>query len=365
MKRALTLARKGAGWASPNPMVGAVIVKYNRIIAEGWHQQYGEAHAEINAIQAAKVPLEGATLYVTLEPCHHHGKTPPCVESVIAAKFARVVIGMVDPNPLVAGKSIAALKAHGIYITTGVLEQDCRELNEPFVTYMETGMPYVTVKFAQTLDGRIATATGHSQWISGEKSRRYAHQLRSLHDAVLVGAGTVLKDDPELTVRHVKGRNPLRIVIDPALEIPLDAKILRDQDQARTLIVTRPKVAPAKQNRIHAMGVELIHFGLGKGKMFDLKALFTILAQRKISSILVEGGAGMITSVFKEGLADRVVAIVAPKIVGEGLNTVGNLGITDMNRALGLSFKKISRSDPDVILDGRLKRSALDRFEMG
>lgn len=355
MKRALTLARKGAGWVSPNPMVGAVIVKYNRIIAEGWHQQYGEAHAEINAIQAAKVPLEGATLYVTLEPCHHHGKTPPCVESVIAAKFARVVIGMVDPNPLVAGKSIAALKAHGIYITMGMLEQDCRELNEPFVRYMETGMPYVTVKFAQTLDGRIATATGHSQWISGEKSRRYAHQLRSLHDAVLVGAGTVLKDNPELTVRDVKGRNPLRIVIDPTLDIPLDAKILREQDQAKTLIVTRSKAASTKQNCIHAMGVGLMHFDQGKSDIFNLKSLFATLGQQKISSILVEGGAGMITSVLREGLADRVVAIVAPKIVGEGLNTVGNLGITDMNQALGLTFKKISRSGPDVILDGRMK----------
>ncbi len=354
MKRALTLARKGTGWVSPNPMVGAVIVKYNRIIAEGWHQRYGEAHAEINAIRAAKVPLEGATLYVTLEPCHHHGKTPPCVESVIAAQFERVVIGMVDPNPLVAGKSIRAMKNQGIYITTGVLEQDCRELNETFIKYMETGMPYVTVKFAQTLDGRIATATGHSQWISGEKSRRYAHQLRSLHDAVLVGSGTVFKDDPELTVRHVKGRNPLRIVIDPTLEIPLDAKILHDQDQARTLIVTRPQAAPAKQKHIQAMGVEILTVSQGKGNIFDLKTLFATLAQRKISSILVEGGAGLITSVFREGLADRVVAIVAPKIVGDGLNTVGNLGITDMNQALKLSFKKISRSGPDVILDGRV-----------
>lgn len=354
MKRALTLARKGTGWVSPNPMVGAVIVKYNRIIAEGWHQRYGEAHAEINAIRAAKVPLEGATLYVTLEPCHHHGKTPPCVESVIAARFERVVIGMVDPNPLVAGKSISAMKNHGIYVTTGVLEQDCRELNETFIKYMETGRPYVTVKFAQTLDGRIATATGHSQWISGEKSRRYAHQLRSLHDAVLVGAGTVLKDDPELTVRHVKGRNPLRIVIDPTLKIPLDAKILHDQDQTRTLIVARPQAAPAKQKRIQALGVEILPFNQSEGNLFDLKTLFTILAQKNISALLVEGGAGMITSVFREGLADRVVAIVAPKIVGDGLNTVGNLGITDMNQALKLSFKKISRSGPDVILDGRV-----------
>lgn len=356
MKRALFLARKGAGRVSPNPMVGAVIVKNGQSIAEGWHRRYGEAHAEINAIKATKVPLKGATLYVTLEPCHHHGKTPPCVESVIAAKFARVVIGMVDPNPLVAGKSIAALQAHGIETTVGVLERDCRELNETFVKYMETGLPYVTVKFAQTLDGRIATATGHSQWISGEKSRRFAHQLRSLHDAILVGAGTVLKDDPELTVRQVKGRNPLRIVVDPALDIPLDAKILRDQNQARTLIVTGTNIPPEKQDRIRTLGVEILPFGDRKGNLFDLKALFSHLGQQKISSILVEGGSGVITSVFKEGLADRVVAIIAPKIVGEGLNTVGDLGIIDMNKALELTFKKITRSGPDVILDGRMSR---------
>ena len=273
----------------------------------------------------------------------------------MAAQFGRVVIGMVDPNPLVAGKSIAALRACGIATTVGVLEDACRDLNETFVKYMETGMPYVTVKFAQTLDGRIATATGHSQWISGEKSRRYAHELRGLHDAVLVGAGTVVKDDPELTVRHVKGRNPLRIVVDPALEIPLEAKILRDQDQARTLIVARPKADPARQKHIRAMGAELLHFGQGKSDIFDLKSLFATLGRQKISSILVEGGSGMITSVFKAGLADRVVAIVAPKIVGEGLNTVGNLGITDMNQALGLTFRKITRSGPDIILDGRAK----------
>ncbi len=355
MKRALVLARKGAGRVSPNPMVGAVIVKNGQIIAEGWHRCYGEAHAEINAIRAAKVPFKDATLYVTLEPCHHQGKTPPCVESVIAAQFGRVVIGMVDPNPLVAGKSIAALRAHGIAASVGVLENDCRELNETFVKFMETGMPYVTVKFAQTLDGRIATVTGHSQWISGEKSRRYAHQLRSLHDAVLIGAGTVIKDDPELTVRHVKGRNPLRIVVDPALDIPLGSKILRDQDRARTLIVTETNASPQKQDRIKALGVGILPFGDGQDNLFDLKALFSTLARQKISSILVEGGSGMITSVFKEGLADRVVAIIAPKIVGEGLNTVGDLGIIDMSQALGLSFKKISRSGPDVIFDGRMK----------
>ena len=353
MKRALELARRGQGRVSPNPLVGAVIVKDGQIIAEGYHLRYGEAHAEINAINAAKELLAGTTLYVTLEPCHHHGKTPPCVESVIASQFGRVVVGMEDPNPLVSGKSIAALKAHGIKTTVGVMEAACRELNETFIRYMETGLPFVTIKFAQTLDGRIATSTGHSQWISGEKSRRFAHRLRSLHDAVLVGSGTVLKDDPELTVRHVKGRNPLRIVLDPSLEIPLDAKILGNQDQARTLIVMRPDASPEKCGELKNRGVELLSFGNKTDALFNLTALFAYLGKKKLSSILVEGGSGIITSVLREGLADRVVAIIAPKIVGEGLSTVGDLGITDMNRALGLTLRKICRSGPDIILDGR------------
>ena len=355
MKRALELARRGRDRVSPNPMVGAVIVKNGRIIAEGYHRRYGEAHAEINAITAAKTPLKGTTLYVTLEPCHHHGKTPPCVERVIASKFSRVVVGMVDPNPLVAGKSITALKTHGIETTVGVMEGACRELNETFIKYMETGIPFVTIKFAQTLDGRIATSTGHSRWISGEQSRRFAHQLRSLHDAVLVGAGTVVKDDPELTVRHVKGRNPLRIVVDPALKIPLEAKILRDQDRAATIIVTRTDASPEKCRQIESMGIGLLPFGDKSADLFDLKRIFGHLGKQKISSILVEGGSGIITSVLQQSLADRVVAIIAPKIVGNGLSTVGDLGIDSMDKALGLTFKKVSRSGPDMILDGRMK----------
>lgn len=355
MKRALELARRGLGRVSPNPMVGAVIVKNGRIIAEGYHRRYGEAHAEINAINAAPAILKDTTLYVTLEPCHHHGKTPPCVERVISSAFSRVVVGMVDPNPLVSGKSIAAMKAHGIGTTVGVMEKACRELNETFIKYMETGLPFVTLKFAQTLDGRIATSTGHSRWISGEQSRRFAHRLRSHHDAVLVGAGTVVKDDPELTVRHVKGRNPLRIVVDPVLEIPLHAKILQDQDQARTIVVTRPDILPDKCRQIQSMGIELLPFGDSKTDLFDLKHLFKHLGDQKISSILVEGGSGIITSVLQQRLADRVVAIIAPKIVGNGLSTVGNLGIDYMDSALALTFKKISRSGPDIILDGRMK----------
>lgn len=353
MKRALALARRGEGQVSPNPMVGAVIVKNGQIVAEGYHRRYGEAHAEINAMRSLKTSPQGATLYVTLEPCHHHGKTPPCVESVIAAGFSRVVVGMEDPNPLVAGKSIEAMKRHGITTTVGVMEEACHDLNETFITYMETGIPFVTVKFAQTLDGRLATSTGHSQWISGEKARRLAHRLRSRHDAVLVGSGTVIQDDPDLTVRHVKGRNPIRIVIDPTLSTPTHAGILRNQEQARTWIVTRGDAPRDKQSRLLAMGIEILPFDATADDMLDLRQVLTALGKRKISSILVEGGGGIITSILRERLANRLVAIIAPKILGNGLSTVGELGLTRMDQALGLTFQKVYRSGPDVVIDGR------------
>jgi len=356
MKRALYLARKGMGYASPNPMVGAVIEKDGKIIAEGYHRRYGEAHAEVNALAGLEKVPSGAALYVTLEPCSHAGKTPPCLERVQAAKFSRVIIGMEDPNPLVSGRSIAALHKQGVEVTVGVMEEECRALNETFLKYITTGMPFITVKFAQTLDGRIATSTGHSQWISGEKSRRFAHKLRSLHDAVLVGAGTVLHDDPDLTTRHVKGRNPLRIVLDPALETPVAAKVLQNQDKAKTLVVTGSRVSADKCSRIRDMGGEILQLKETEEHFFALPELFRRLGERKVSSILVEGGSGVITSVLQSGCADRVTAIVAPKIIGTGLNTVGDLHITHMGKAMGLEFKKIFRSGDDIIMDCRITK---------
>jgi diaminohydroxyphosphoribosylaminopyrimidine deaminase/5-amino-6-(5-phosphoribosylamino)uracil reductase len=223
MRLALALARKGKRYVSPNPMVGAVIVRNDHIIGQGYHKRYGDYHAEINAIKDARENVTGATLYVTLEPCCHEGKTPPCVENIVKNKLARVVIGAIDSNPLVSCRGINYLQSQGIEVKTGVLENECRELNEVFFHYMETGMPFVTVKYAQTLDGRIATSNGRSQWISSAPARKFAHQLRAEHDAVLVGAGTLIKDNPELTVRLVRGRNPLRVVVASAL--PLSEKI--------------------------------------------------------------------------------------------------------------------------------------------
>ena len=355
MQRALRLARRGEQWVSPNPMVGAVIVKGDRIIGEGYHEQFGGPHAEINALRQAREPVRDAIIYVTLEPCSHHGKTPPCVEALLDRRPARVVIGSSDPNPLVAGRGIAALRRAGIDVTVGVLEQACRELNEKFFKFITTGLPFVTLKFAQTVDGRIASVTGHSRWISSPASRSFAHRLRSTHDAILVGTGTVAADDPELTVRHVKGRNPLRVVVDSRLRLPREAKILQEQEKARTIIATTRPAAPEKLCQLQEQGLETIFVdgltGTDGSCRVDLTQLLRELGKRQIASVLVEGGSAIITSFLQEKLADRLVIIVAPKILGRGIEAVADLGNQTMDEATRLSFRKVYRRGGDIIID--------------
>ncbi|MBN2397428.1 MAG: bifunctional diaminohydroxyphosphoribosylaminopyrimidine deaminase/5-amino-6-(5-phosphoribosylamino)uracil reductase RibD [Deltaproteobacteria bacterium] len=350
MKMALKLARRGEGWTSPNPMVGAVIVRDGRILGKGYHRRFGEAHAEINAIADAGRPITGATLYVTLEPCSHHGKTPPCVDRIIEAKVSRVVVGGIDPNPLVSGKGIEALRSHGIEVTVGVLERECEDLNEKFFTFMKTGIPFVTLKYAQTLDGRIATATGHSQWISSEPSRRFAHRLRAGHDAVLVGIGTVMADDPDLRVRLARGRNPLRIVLDPSLRVPPGARVFDNQDAARTLVVTGPLCEDERISALQKRGIETLAVEKDRAGSLDLKTLLAELGRRQISSVLVEGGAGAITSFVQAGLFDRVIVITAPKVVGRGLEAIGDLGVSRMDNAVALRWERVFRRGDDVVL---------------
>ena len=356
MRRALQLARRGAGWVSPNPMVGAVIVKDGTIIGEGYHRKFGAPHAEINAIAHASAPLAGATMYVTLEPCSHYGKTPPCVDKIIETRAARVVVGVQDPNPLVAGRGIQLLEEHGIETTVGVLEEECRQLNEIFFKYMTAGIPFVTVKYAQTLDGRIATATGHSKWISSEPSLRFAHRLRSLHDGILVGAGTVLRDDPELTVRHVRGRNPVRIVVDSTLRIPDNARILDTQRNATTIVATTVRSSVERRDILEQRGIEVLITDETKQGRVDLESLLPQLAAKNISSILVEGGADVITSFVHRKLPDRMVIITAPKIAGKGIEGIGDLGINKIDNSIQLVFKKISRRGDDVIFDARIRK---------
>ena len=358
MKRALRLARRGEAWVSPNPMVGAVIVKRGRIIGEGYHQKFGGNHAEINAINHASEPIKGATIYINLEPCTHYGKTPPCIESIIAAKPARVVIGTPDANPIVTGKGIEALKRHGIKTTVGILEESCKELNERFFKFMRTGIPFVTLKFAQSIDGRIATASGHSRWISSEQSLKFAHALRSHHDAVLVGSGTLSKDDPELTVRLSRGRNPLRVVVDSHLRISPDARILKDQDKARTIVATTNYADREKRARLTDLGVEVLAVDTDKDRRVDLMRLLMELGKRNISSVLVEGGADIITSMLVEQLPDRVVIIIAPKIVGKGIEAIGDLGIKSINESLRLAYRKVRRLGDDLIIDGRIEKKS-------
>jgi diaminohydroxyphosphoribosylaminopyrimidine deaminase/5-amino-6-(5-phosphoribosylamino)uracil reductase len=353
MKIALDLAGRGRGYVSPNPMVGAVIVKNGRIIGRGYHQRFGGNHAEINAIKNSGRNVSGSTLYVILEPCCHEGKTPPCINTIIEHKISRVVIGTVDSNPLVCRQGINALQNCGIEVKTGVLEQDCRKLNEVFFHFMETGLPFITVKYAQTLDGRIATATGNSQWISSEASLKFTHQLRAEHDAILVGRGTVIKDNPRLTVRLVRGRNPLRVIVDSGLNISGQAKVFQNISQTPTLIATIKNSADPGFQRLAGSGAEIITVGADKNGTVDLKKLFKILAARKISSVLIEGGAQIITSVLKNNLVNRLVTVVAPKIIGSGIEAVGDLNIRKLTGAKKLSFQKVLRRGDDIIIDSR------------
>ncbi|MCK9362199.1 MAG: bifunctional diaminohydroxyphosphoribosylaminopyrimidine deaminase/5-amino-6-(5-phosphoribosylamino)uracil reductase RibD [Syntrophales bacterium] len=352
MRRALRLAKKGTGCVSPNPLVGAVIVKDGRIIGEGWHQRCGENHAEINAIQGATEAIAGSTFYVTLEPCSHHGRTPPCAEALVAHHPARVVIGTPDPNPLVSGRGMEILRKNKIEISIGILETECIELNRFFFKHIRTGLPYVTLKFAQTLDGRIATSSGDSCWISSPPSLRYAHQLRAIHDAILVGAGAVRMDNPKLTCRLVKGRDPLRIVLDSRLALPPDREIF--SDGGRTLAACTGLASLEKKKLMQQRGVDVLECeGDSRGHV-SLSKLLENLGKRGISSVLVEGGAGVATAFLQEDLVDQLLVVVAPKIVGTGINAIGGLGIEKIAEALSFSFHKISRRGDDLIIDIRL-----------
>ncbi len=354
MKLALKLAAKGSGYVSPNPMVGAVIVKDDRIIGQGYHQCCGQNHAEINAIENSAESAAGSTLYVTLEPCCHYGKTPPCTDKIIQNKIKRVVIGSTDSNPLVSCRGINQLQSAGIEVRTGVMEDKCRNLNEVFFHFMETGLPFVTLKYAQTLDGRIATAMGKSQWISSAPSLRFAHQLRAAHDAILIGIGTVLKDNPTLTVRNVRGRNPLRIVLDSGLAIPADVNVMQNLSQTPTLIVTTKLSSDSDFQKLARAGADVVTVDPDERNHVDLKKLFPLLASRNISSVLIEGGAEIITSALRDNLVNRLVAIIAPTIIGKGIEAVGDLNIRDLEDAKLLSVRHVMKKGADIIIDSRL-----------
>lgn len=355
MKLALKLARRGLGWTSPNPVVGAVLVKDSQIISQGYHRCFGGNHAEIDALRKAITDPAGAMLYVTLEPCCHHGKTPPCVEAIIKNNIKKVIIGSLDPNPQVNGKSITVLNQHGIETRIGVLEEACRELNEAYFKYTTAGLPLVTIKFAQSLDGRIAIAGSESRWISSEEFRKLAHRLRAINDAILVGIDTVLADNPQLTVRLLRGKNPTRVILDSRLRTPLDAEIVRSRDASPVIIATNAQANSDKKSRLRELGIEVLEVQPEGG--IDLKILLRELSRRGISSLLVEGGARVITSFLRQRLADKLVVAVAPKILGRGTDAVGELDIADISKAIPLKFQRITRAGQDIVIEARIKDS--------
>jgi len=355
MALACKLARRGEGKTSPNPMVGAVVIKAGRIIGTGYHKKSGAPHAEIAAFRNAESSLKGATLYVNLEPCAHYGKTPPCVDSIIAEKIRRVVIGAKDPNPLVKGKSIRLLKRQGVEVTCGVLEDRCRRLNEAFYTSMETGKPLVTLKAATSLDGKIACYTGRSKWISCAASREMGHRYRSLVDAILVGIGTVLKDDPQLTVRGIAGaKNPMRIIMDSRLRIPLTAKILRPE--APTLVVTTPAAPPEKVVQLEKKGVSVKIFKPNKKGRIPFSPLLRYLSRSERHHLMIEGGAGIYVSAFEEGIVDKCLFFIAPLLLGgrSAPMLLGGQGVKTPQQGYGFTDFTVSKSGCDLVLIGYL-----------
>lgn len=353
IKLAVELAKKGMGKVSPNPLVGCVIIKDERIIGAGYHEKFGGNHAEVNAINSARENLEGATLYINLEPCSHHGKTPPCVDKIIEKKIKRIVIGTLDMNPLISGAGVKKLKAAGIEVKVGLLEKECVELNKFFFKYITKKIPYVTLKAAQTLDGKIADMTGNSKWISSVASRRYVHSLRAKYDAVLVGAGTVQADDPSLTVRLTEGRNPKRIVLDENLELKTDHKIFTGNSDKNLIVVTTKKNIERKRRikKLNSLGVKILFAKENSDGKINLKSALLELAKNQISSILVEGGSEIYTSFLKENLYDNIILFISPKILGTGLPFVNYFGKNTLKSALKVKFVNVETIDDDLLIE--------------
>lgn len=355
MERALELAEKGVGRVNPNPLVGAVIVKEDRILSEGWHEQFGGPHAEVNAFNRASEDVSGATLYVTLEPCSHYGKTPPCAEAIIQKKISKVVIGMIDPNPLVAGKGVELLRKSGIEVISGVLESECRKQNEIFIKYIQSQLPFVILKSAMTLDGKIATSTGDSKWITGESSRKHVHELRNRVSGIMVGIGTVLQDNPHLTTRleSTSVSHPIRIVVDSMGRTPLDSNVLQNLDICKTIIAVTDRVSSAQISIFKDKGAEVLVIESLEGRV-NLKALFEKLGALKIDSILLEGGSELNFSALKAGMVDKIMMYIAPKLIGGSTakTPVGGAGVMFMSDAMALNHFTVTKIDEDLLIEG-------------
>jgi diaminohydroxyphosphoribosylaminopyrimidine deaminase / 5-amino-6-(5-phosphoribosylamino)uracil reductase len=352
MRKALAEARRGVGRTHPNPAVGAILVKNGRIVGRGYHRKAGAAHAEVVAIESAGARARGADLYTTLEPCDHWGRTPPCSQAILEAGIRRVVCGSSDPNPLVNGRGVARLRKAGLTVVTSVLEAEADALNRPFLKFIRTQMPWVTLKAAVTLDGKLATATGDSKWVTSEQARAEVHRMRDRADAILVGANTVLRDDPRLTTRlaDAEGRDALRIVVDSHLRLPLNRAVFRQRSAARTIVATLEKPPHPKVKRLEKLGTEVWTLRARRGQV-DLKALLRRMGKEGILDVLVEGGAQLFASLLRDGLADELHLFLAPKIIGAGGTCwVGELGITQMAKALQFDTVEVGRHGPDTVL---------------
>lgn len=359
MSRAIELARNGIGTTKTNPLVGCVIVKDGKIIGEGYHKTFGSNHAEVNAIEDAKrrgENLEGSTIYVNLEPCSHHGKTPPCADRIIKEKIARVVIGNCDPFKEVQGRGIEKLKTAGIEVKCGVLEEECTALNERYFTYIKNKRPFVILKAGMTIDGKIATKTFESQWITSEKSRKFSHELRGMCDAIMVGINTVLKDDPSLNVRAGRyPHSPARIIVDSKLRISQSAKVLSKDLENIAIIATTDSYDREKFEILSKMENVRIVIVKDKNGRVDLRDLLEKLKEFNISSILLEGGGSLNASMLKENLVDKFYFFIAPKIIGaDGISAIGRMGIEKIDEVLNLKDVEVSKISTDILIKGRI-----------
>lgn len=352
MRMALQMAEKALGQTGINPVVGCVVVKDGRIVGLGTHLKRGEEHAEVHALRMAGAEAEGGTAYVTLEPCSHYGKTPPCSDRLIDSKVKRVVVACADPNPQVAGSGIAKLREHGIEVQVGVLKREAEQMNEAFNKYITTKLPFVTLKTASTLDGKIAAKTGDSKWISNAESRQIVHTLRHRHQAIMIGAQTAIADDPQLTTRlPVPGLHPIRIVVDSTLRIPSEARMLND-GLAKTVILTTDGASEGRAEELRGLGAEVIR--CGPGPTVDLPLAMRLLGEREIASILLEGGGKLNGAMLAAGLVDKMMLIFAPKIIG-GAQAPGSFefdGFARMSDAIALTDMAVERIGDNVWISG-------------
>lgn len=352
IQRTFALAEKARGRTSPNPLVGCVIVKDGKIVGEGFHTAAGKPHAEIVALQNAGQNARQATVYVNLEPCCHYGRTPPCTKALIAAGVKRVVAAMKDPDPRVAGNGFAELEKNGIIVDYGFLIENAHRLNEVFLKCKQTHLPFITLKWAISVDGRIATSTGHSRWITSPEARQRGHQLRNEVDAILVGIGTVLADDPLLNVRleHVDDiRHPVRIILDRQARLPLDSQLVKTASQIRTIVVAN-KANSAKIEQLQANHVDVWQFSTNGG---ELLPLLEKLVAENLCSVLIEGGATISTTFLRERLVDKMMIFIAPKLIGgDGISVVDGLGVLDMEQALQLRNRQVELVGPDILMTG-------------